>query len=101
MRSFVRPLPWHGANAVGSETLATGRNIVTDKARNTDPNAKIRDIVRGNVTESAHRIINNLCGQGRKRKRAMSTKRRVKAKKEKKQPATGKTKTKNIKRNIS
>ena len=28
-RSFVRPLFWHGAKTVGSEALATGRNILT------------------------------------------------------------------------
>jgi len=29
-RSFVRPLLWHDAKAVGSEALAAGRNILTD-----------------------------------------------------------------------
>jgi hypothetical protein len=29
-------------------------------AQNTDPNAKIRDIVRRNMTESAHRVIKKL-----------------------------------------
>jgi hypothetical protein len=50
-RSYVRPLLWHGAKAVGSEAIVTGGNIITDMAQNTDPNAKIRDIVRRNMTE--------------------------------------------------
>jgi len=98
-RSFVRPLLWHGAKAMGSEALVRGRNIITDMAWNTDPNAKIRDIVRRIVTESAHRVINRLGSQGRKRKSAAFAK-RGKIKKAKKQPATGKAK-KNIRNGIS
>jgi len=49
--SFVRPLLCQGAQAVGSEALVTGRNIISDMARNTDPNAKIHDIVRRKGTE--------------------------------------------------
>ena len=33
-------------------------------ARNTDPDAKIRDIVRRKVTESAHRVINRIAVRG-------------------------------------
>ena len=44
---FLGGLPWQGATAVGSEAIVTGRNI-TDMAQNTDPNAKIRDIVHRN-----------------------------------------------------
>ena len=55
------------------------------------PNAKIPDIVRRNVTDSAHRVLNKLSGQGLKRKRATSNKRA------KNQPSTGKNKTKIIK----
>jgi len=39
-----------GCKAMGSEALVTGQNIITDMARNTDPNAKIRDILRRKVT---------------------------------------------------
>ena len=60
MRPFLR----QGAKAVGSEALTTGLNIITDMTRNTELNAKIRDIVRRNVTESAHRVINKLSGHG-------------------------------------
>ena len=62
----MRPLPWHGAKSVVSEVRATGRNILTDM---TDPNAKFRVVVRRNVSDSAHRVIKGLRGQGRKRKR--------------------------------
>ena len=31
-RSFVLPLLWQGAKTMGSEALATGRNILTDMA---------------------------------------------------------------------
>ena len=82
---------------MGSEALIAGRNIVSDMARNTDTNAKIRDILRRNVDQSAHTVINKLSAQGRKRNRTKSTK-RGKAKKAKKQPARGKEKKKqNIK----
>ena len=61
-----------------------------------DRNAQIHDILRRNVTELAHRVINKLSGEGRKRKRATSTKR------VKKQPSRGKIqKSKNnIRRDI-
>ena len=59
-RSYVRPLLWQGANAASSVAIVTGRNIIGDMARNTVPNARIRDIVCKNVTESAHRIIKKL-----------------------------------------
>ena len=52
--SFLRPLLWQFAKTMGSEGLATGRNILTDTA---DPNAKLRDVVRSNLSESAHRVI--------------------------------------------
>ena len=61
---FMRPLLWHGAKTVGSEALATGRNILSDMA---DPNAKFRDLVRRNVRDSAHRVLKRLSGQGHKR----------------------------------
>ena len=61
-RSSVRPLLWQGAKTVGSEALVTGRNIISDMA---NPDAKIRDVVRRNVTESAHRVLNKLSGRGR------------------------------------
>ena len=77
----VRPLLWQGDKSVGSEALVTGRNIMSDIAQNTDPHANIRDIVRRNMTESAHRVIKKLSGQGRKRKRATSAKGRGKVKK--------------------
>jgi hypothetical protein len=52
--AFVRvSIAMAGCKAMGSEALVTGRNIITDMARNTDPNAQLRDIVRRNVTESA------------------------------------------------
>ena len=54
-RSFVRPLPWHGAKTVCSEALAAGQNIITDM---TDPDAKFRDVLRRNVRDSGHRILN-------------------------------------------
>jgi hypothetical protein len=65
-RSFVRPLLWHGAKTVGSETLAAGRNILTDM---TDPDAIFRDAVRRNVRDLAHRILKRLSELGRKHKR--------------------------------
>jgi len=51
------------------------------------------------MTESAHRVIKKLSGQGRKRKRATSTKGGGKVKKARKQPAIGRNKA-NIKRDI-
>ena len=63
-----------GAKTVGSEALVTGHNIIYDMARNSAPDAKRRDIVCRNVTESVHTVINRLSGQGRKRKRATSAK---------------------------
>ena len=62
-RSVVLPLLWQGAKAMGSEAIVTGRNIITDMAQNTDPNPKIRDIVRRNMAESVHRVIKKLSGQ--------------------------------------
>ena len=64
-RSFVCLLLWQGAKTMGSEALATGRNILTDM---TDPNAEFRDVVRRNVRDSVHRVLKRLSGQGRKRK---------------------------------
>ena len=65
------------------------RNIITDIS---DPNSKFRDIVRRNVTESAHSVINKLSGQRRNGKSATSTKRATK------QTSRGENKnTKNIK----
>ena len=49
---------------MNSEGLVTGRNIISYIARNSDPNAKIRDIVSRNVADSAHWVINKLNGQG-------------------------------------
>jgi hypothetical protein len=71
-------------------------------ARNTDPNARIRDTVRRNGTEWAHRVIKKLSGKGRKRKRATSAKRGGKTKKAKRQSlkSTTKKKRNNIKRDI-
>jgi len=102
-RSFVCPLLWQCAKAMGSEAIVTGRNIITDMAQNTDPKPKIRDIVRRNMAESVHRVIKKMSGQGRKRKSATSSKREGKVKKAKKQPVRGTNKTtkkKKIKRNI-
>ena len=73
---------------MGSEAIVTERNI-SYMAQNTDPNARIRDIVRRNMSESAHRVIKKLSGQGRKRKWATSTKVGGKAKKARKQPGRG------------
>ena len=84
-RSYVCPLLWKVANAVGSEAIVTGQNIISFIAQNIDPNAKIRDIVHRNMTESAHTVIKKLSGQGRKRKRATSTKVGGKVKKARKQ----------------
>ena len=85
--SFVRPLLRQGAKTVGSEALVTGRNIISDIARNTEPDAKIRDIVRRNMTESVHMVINKLSGRRRKRKRVVtSAKIEGKVKKSKKKP---------------
>jgi hypothetical protein len=75
-----------------SEALATGQNIIIDMA---DPKIKIRDIVRRNVSEPAHRVIKRLSGQGCKSKRTTSAKGRGK-----KQPSRGKKRKKNIKREI-
>ena len=58
------PLLWHGAKATGSEALVTGRNRIMHMARNTDPYGKIRGIVRINMPESAHRVINKRNGSG-------------------------------------
>ena len=69
--------PWVG------NALVTGRTIITDMDRNTDPKANIRGMVCRNMTESAHRVIKKLSGQGRKRKRSTSTKRGGEAKKAK------------------
>jgi hypothetical protein len=79
----VRPFLWHGAKTVGSEALASGQNIITDK---TDPDAKFRDVVRRNVRDSAHRVLKRLSGQGRKLKRVKGRKQssRVTKKKKKK-----------------
>ena len=91
------------SKTVCSDAMFTGRNIKSDMAQNTDSNAKIRDIVRRNMTESAHRVIKERSGQGRKRKRFTSVKRAGRAEKAKKQPARGtnEKKTKNyIKRDI-
>ena len=79
--SFVRPLLWHGAKTVGSEALASGQNIITDK---TDPDAKFRDVVRRNVRDSAHRVLKRLSGQGRKRKKGKGRKQSSKVTKNKK-----------------
>lgn len=81
---------WCQGLGIGSSEK--GRNIISDMARNTDPNAKIRDIVNRNVTESANRIINKLSGQGRKRNRATSVKRGGggNVKRKKKQPKSKK-----------
>jgi len=43
-----------------SEALTTGRNIITDMSNS---KAKIRDILRRNVSKSAHKVINNLSGR--------------------------------------
>ena len=61
----MRALLWQSAKAMGSEVLVTGRNIINEMA---DPNAKLRAIVRRNVSESPHTVIHKLSGQGRKRK---------------------------------
>jgi len=56
--AFVRrPLLWHGAKTVGPEAQPTGLNILTDMA---DPNAKLSDVVRRNVRNSAHRVLKRL-----------------------------------------
>lgn len=59
---------------MGSEDLVTRRYLVSDIARNTDPNAKIPDIISRNVAVSAHRVINELSGQGSKHKRGKAKK---------------------------
>ena len=56
---------------MGSEALATGRNKLTDMA---EPNAKLHDVSRRNVSDSAYRVLKRLRGQGSKRKRATSAK---------------------------
>ena len=96
------PLLWQCSKAVGSEAIVTGRNIIGDMARNTDPNARIRDTVRRNGTEWAHRVIKELSGQGRKSKRATFAKRAGKSKKAKRQSLKDTTKKKrnNMKMNI-
>jgi len=85
----VCPLLCHSAKTLGSEALAAGRNILTDK---TDPNAKFRDVLRKNVRDSAHRVLKGLSGQGLKRKRGKGSKQSSRVKKKKKK--------KNIKRNF-
>jgi hypothetical protein len=75
---------------MGSEALATGRNMLTDMA---DPNVKLRDVVRRNVSESKHKVIKRLSRQVRIRKRATSAKRG-------KQSSRCKKRKKNIKRDI-
>ena len=69
------------AKALGSGALIKELHIVRDMTRNTDPNAKIPDILSRRVIESAHMVINKLNTQGRKRKSATSTKIGGKAKK--------------------
>ena len=49
--SFVRPLLWHGTKIVGSEALATGRNILTEMA---NPTSKFRVVVRRKLRDSAY-----------------------------------------------
>jgi hypothetical protein len=56
---------------MGSEALATGRNIITDRA---DPIAKLLDVVRKNLREAAHSVMKRLSGQGRRSYRATSAK---------------------------
>ena len=79
----MRHLLWQGAKTVGSKALVTGRNIISDMA---NPDAKIRDVVRRNVTESAHRVLNKLSDRGRKRKRVAAKIGGGRAKRVKKQP---------------
>ena len=84
---------------MGSVAYVTGRNIISDMARNRDPDVKIRDIVRRNVTESAHMVINKLIGLVCKRKsvvtsakfggKAKKVKKQLKAKKRKQTKAKG------------
>ena len=85
---------------MGSEAIVTGRNIISDMAQNTDPNTKICDIVRRNMSESTHRLIQKLSSQGHKRNRATSTERGGKAEKARKQPGRGKNKKANVKRDM-
>jgi hypothetical protein len=56
-RSFVHPLLWQLAKAMNSESLITRRNVLRYMAHNTYPKAKICDIVRRNMVESAHKVI--------------------------------------------
>jgi len=94
--TYINPSYLQRGHGTGSsEALVAGRHI-TDMA---DPNAKIRVILRIIVTESVHRVISKLSGQGRKRKSARSNKRGGKAKRAKKHPSRRKNK-KNIKRDI-
>jgi len=50
-RSYVHPLQWQSAKAVGSEAIVRGRNIIAEMAQNTNHKAKILYIVRRNLTE--------------------------------------------------
>ena len=59
----MRPMLGDGTKTVGSDVLATGRNILTDMA---DPNAKFRDVVSRKVRDSAHRLLKRLNVEGRK-----------------------------------
>ena len=70
--SFVRCFG-RVAKAIDSEALVSGHDIVSTMARNTDPNAKIRDTVSRNMADTAHMVIAMLSGLGRKRSRASST----------------------------
>jgi hypothetical protein len=54
---FLLPMFRKVAKAIVLEALVTGRNFVNDMARNTDSNAKIRDIICRNMFVSAYRVI--------------------------------------------
>jgi hypothetical protein len=56
--------------ALGREALRTGGKFLTDIADN--PQARARNIISQNVSDSTQNLINKIRGGGRKRKRASS-----------------------------
>jgi len=73
----VRPILWSGAKLLGTEALRTGGRILTGIADN-PTHANVRQIISKNVTESLQNISSKMRGQGRKRKRRVTSSRKPK-----------------------
>ena len=69
---IVKPVLIQGAKAIGKESLTAGANILSDLAAKSK-NQKLKDIVSSRVTESTHKLVNKLKGQGKRKKRSQST----------------------------